>query len=194
MAWLLLPLLDASRLRCLDRSLLQKILVKQVLPPPPTMLDVIRCVDMVHLCQVLRSRWQLLFVVFNILFTYLLSSSGLTYIYINWRAVVHRDFASLVTLAHQTKIFHAEVCGADRSKSLRSPRSSHKVSPDWRPPFKLIKEQTTETMDPSPKTIGLRHYPANEILELIGAARLPRDLWGFALTPSSFFLFYIQIW
>ena len=28
----------------------------------------------------------------------------------------------------------------------------------------LTKEQTTETIDPSPKLIGLRRYPASEIL------------------------------
>ena len=36
-----------------------------------------------------------------------------------------------------------------------SPRSSYKVSPDWRPPLPLTKEQITETMDPRPKTKGL---------------------------------------
>ena len=40
-------------------------------------------------------------------------------------------------------------------------------------PSGLTKEQTTQTMDPSPKTIGLRHYPRQWNLELIGAARLP---------------------
>ena len=40
-------------------------------------------------------------------------------------------------------------------------------------PSGLTKEQTTETMDPSPKTKGLRPYPRHWNLELVGAARLP---------------------
>ena len=39
-----------------------------------------------------------------------------------------------------------------------SPRSSYKVSSDWRLPLRFNKEQTTETMDPRPKTKGLRPY------------------------------------
>ena len=47
-----------------------------------------------------------------------------------------------------------------------SPRSSYKISPDWKPPFRFNKKKTTCIMDPSPKTN----------LELIAerAARLPR--------------------
>ena len=33
-------------------------------------------------------------------------------------------------------------------------------------PFRLTKEQTTQTMDPSPKTIELLHYPGQLNLEL----------------------------
>ena len=40
-------------------------------------------------------------------------------------------------------------------------------------PWGLTKEQTTETIDPSPKTKGLRLYPRQWNLELAGAARLP---------------------
>ena len=40
-------------------------------------------------------------------------------------------------------------------------------------PWGLTKEQTTETMDPTPKTKGLRLYPRQWNLELAGAARLP---------------------
>ena len=40
-------------------------------------------------------------------------------------------------------------------------------------PSGLTKEQTTETMDPSPKTKGLRPYPRQWNLVLVGAARLP---------------------
>ena len=43
-------------------------------------------------------------------------------------------------------------------------------------PSGLTKEQTTETMDPSPKTKGLRPYPRRWNLVLAGAARLPG--WG----------------
>ena len=53
-----------------------------------------------------------------------------------------------------------------------SPHSSYKVSPDWRPPFRFNKEQTTETMD-SPKTKGLQPYLRQWNLELVGAERLP---------------------
>ena len=41
-------------------------------------------------------------------------------------------------------------------------------------PRGLTKEQTTETMDPGPKTKGLRLYPRQWNLELVGPARLPR--------------------
>ena len=41
-------------------------------------------------------------------------------------------------------------------------------------PSGLTKEQTTETMDTSPKTKGLRPYPHQRNLELVGAARLPQ--------------------
>ena len=41
-------------------------------------------------------------------------------------------------------------------------------------PSGLTKEQTTETMDPSPKTKGLRLYPRQWNLELVGATRLPK--------------------
>ena len=40
-------------------------------------------------------------------------------------------------------------------------------------PSGLTKEQTTETMDPSPKIKGLRPYPRHWNLELVAAARLP---------------------
>ena len=43
-------------------------------------------------------------------------------------------------------------------------------------PWGSTKEQTTETMDPSPKTKGLRLYPRQWNLELAGAARLPSRL------------------
>ena len=36
-------------------------------------------------------------------------------------------------------------------------------------PFRLTKEQTTQTMDPSPKTIELLHYPGQWNLELTGS-------------------------
>ena len=52
-------------------------------------------------------------------------------------------------------------------RSERLPRSSYKVSPDGGPPWGLTKEQTTETMDPSPKTKGLQSLIlANEIESL----------------------------
>ena len=41
-------------------------------------------------------------------------------------------------------------------------------------PSGLIKEQTTETMDPSPKTKGLQPYSHQWNLVLVGAARLPK--------------------
>ena len=66
---------------------------------------------------------------------------------------------------------------------MGSLRSSYEVSPDWRlNPSGLTKEQTTETMDPSPKTKGLRPYPRQWNLELVGAARLPG--WGGQLCNS----------
>ena len=40
-------------------------------------------------------------------------------------------------------------------------------------PSGLTKEQTTETMDPTSKTKGLRPYPRQWNVELVGAARLP---------------------
>ena len=48
---------------------------------------------------------------------------------------------------------------------LGSPRSPYKVSPDH--PSGLTKEQTTETMDTSPKTKGLRPYPRQRNLKLV---------------------------
>ena len=36
-------------------------------------------------------------------------------------------------------------------------------------PFRLTKEQTTQTMDPSPKTIELLHYPGQWNFELTGS-------------------------
>ena len=47
-------------------------------------------------------------------------------------------------------------------------------------PSRLTKEQTTETMDPSPKTQGLRPYPRQWNLVLVGAARLPERFGGFS--------------
>ena len=46
-------------------------------------------------------------------------------------------------------------------------------------PSGLTKEQTTETMDPCPKTKGLRPYPRQWNLELVGAARLPMYFHSF---------------
>ena len=43
-------------------------------------------------------------------------------------------------------------------------------------PWGLTKEQTTETMDPSPKTKGLQLYPSQWNLELVGAATLPQEI------------------
>ena len=52
-------------------------------------------------------------------------------------------------------------------------------------PFRLTKEQTTQTMDPSPKTIELLHYPGQWNLELTGScystefrSRLTKENFG----------------
>lgn len=51
------------------------------------------------------------------------------------------------------------------------------------------KEQRTETMDPIPKTMDLRHYPRQRNLEVIGGARPPCSYAGvryaFAMIVSN---------
>ena len=56
-----------------------------------------------------------------------------------------------------------------------APARSHLIGDH---PSGLTKKQTTETMDPSPKTKGLRPYPRQWNLELVGAARLPTKEQG----------------
>ena len=89
---------------------------------------------------------------------------------------------SFSTCSQSFKKFCAwELLGANVLKSVPpprlflppgSPRSSNKVSPDWRPLFRFNKR--TNNRNNSPKTKGLRPYPRQWNLELVGAAvRLP---------------------
>ena len=53
-------------------------------------------------------------------------------------------------------------------------------------PSGLTKEQTTETMDPSPKTKRLRPHPHQWNLVLVGAARLPVVYMSFTINVQNF--------
>ena len=61
-------------------------------------------------------------------------------------------------------------------------------------PWRLTKEQTTETTDPSLKTKGLRLYPRQWNLELVGAARIPQiNCTALTETPLLYNTKYVML-